>query len=583
MCGSVALMAKLAELELPLRQALSLLEARGPDGSGFAFCANGALGHCRLSLRDAAGGVQPRELSDGRLLAYVGELYNDAKLRSLLELEGWKSATHGDTEVMARAIERWGDRIWELLDGMFAVTIMSAQGDSLELVRDRFGIKPLYFARNTDIVAAASEPAALLNTYRTATASFPALVHFLQTSHVTWGNRTVWDGISLVPPGSKVQLTHESANVTRWSKHTTSGVMAADPALAANKLRYLLGEAVYRQRQADFPVGIFLSGGVDSSLLAALLALHDTAPVKSFAVALEGDADDLDQANLMAKHINADHRELVVSPDEFFAAMRELTAQRALPVSLPNEVLIFQLSKFAKQHVKAVLCGEGADELFGGYHRLQARLDAIGGDIVAQLHAYRNSTAWFTHEDLANTLVETDVLNEWKSEDRSYLQAVLPQGETRNFAQDLLLNEHYPHLLLRLDGATMAAGLEGRVPFADSDVVRFAESLPSEMLLPAFGMEKPLVRKAGQGLLPEAILRRPKRAFNASLNLLFSSPAGQAALERALHLPLIRKLFRQETLEQLLTSERETLSLHRTWLICSLGLWFDACRVSEIS
>lgn len=583
MCGSVALMAKLAELEQPLRQALALLEARGPDSSGFAFCANGALGHCRLSLRDAAGGVQPLELSDGRLLAYVGELYNDAKLRSLLELEGWKGATHGDTEVIARAIERWGDRIWELLDGMFAVTIMSAKGETLELVRDHFGIKPLYFARNTDWIAAASETVALLDTCSSASASLPALVHFLQTSHVTWGSRTVWDGISLVPPGSKVQLTHESANLTRWSTKSQSVSVVTDPMLAANKLRYLLSEAVYRQRQADFPVGIFLSGGVDSSLLTALLAQHDPDPVKSFAVALEGDTEDLDQANVMAKHVKAEHRELVVSTDEFFQAMRELTAQRALPVSLPNEVLIFQLSKFAKQTVKAVLCGEGADELFGGYHRLQSRLDAVGGDTNSLLQAYRNSTSWFSHNDLANALAEPDVLIDWSIEDRANLQIVVPQGESLNFAQDLLLNEHYPHLLLRLDGATMAAGLEGRVPFADSDLVRFAESLDAELLKPAFGLEKPLVRKAGQGLLPDAILRRPKRAFNASLNLLFSSQAGQSALERALHQPLIRKLFRQETLEQLLTSEHETLSMHRTWLICSLGMWFETCRVSEIN
>jgi len=582
MCGSAALISNSDELEVALRHALAQLEARGPDGTGLAKTGTGALGHCRLSLRDAAGGNQPRTLSDGRLLAYVGELYNDARLKALLELEGWKSTTSSDTEILARALEKWGESAWDKLDGMFAVTILSADGAEMDLVRDRFGIKPLYFSRAADAVSAASEPAALLGKSVERSASRKAVLHFLRTSHVALGMQTVWSGVRLVPPGGRAQLTAVSSNVTSWLRPNAFERLPIDPMLAANKLKYLLGEAVYRQKQADYPVGLFLSGGVDSSLLAALFAQQQREPVKTYAVALAGDVDDLKQADLMARHVRSAHTELVVSPDEFFEAMRTLTIQRALPVSLPNEVLIYLLAKRAKQDVKAVLCGEGADELFGGYHRLQARLSATTGDRRATLRAYRSSSAWFSTAELQETLQDSDVVQDVEQDDLDGLTMLAAQSDDDSLAQTLLLHDHYPHLLLRLDGATMAAGLEGRVPFADRDVVAFAESLPQDLLRPAFGMEKPLLRKAGQGLLPDEIARRPKRAFSASLSLLFSAPAGQQMLERALHEIRRHQLFNQEKLERLLTAERETPSLHRTWLICSLGLWLDACRVRQI-
>ncbi|MBK6766372.1 MAG: asparagine synthase (glutamine-hydrolyzing) [bacterium] len=582
MCGSVALIADSEQLEATLRHALSQIEARGPDGIGLARSGGGALGHCRLSLRDAAGGGQPRALADGRLLAYVGELYNDARLKAILELEGWKSATSSDTEILARALEKWGNDAWDKLDGMFAVTVLSSEGDALELVRDRFGIKPLYFRRGSGTIAAASEPAALLHREPSRTAARSAVIHFLRTSHIAHGMQTVWNDISLVPPGSRALLTQESSHIVLWTRHRELERQPIDAAHASSKLKYLLGEAVYRQKQADCPVGLFLSGGVDSSLLAAFLAQQQQEPVKTYAVALVGDTDDLKQADLMARHISADHAELVVSPDEFFEAMRTLTIQRALPVSLPNEVLIYLLAKRAKQDVKAVLCGEGADELFGGYHRLQARLHGVKGDWPSTLRAYRQASAWFSSSELQDTLLDGSIVSDVERADFDALSGLAKPEGAASLAQALLLHDHYPHLLLRLDGATMAAGLEGRVPFADRDVVSFAEALPQELLLPAFGLEKPILRKAGHGSLPDEIMRRPKRAFSASLSHLFSASSGQQALERALHEITRHELFDEGKLNQLLAAERETPSLHRTWLICSLGLWLDACRVRQI-
>ncbi|MBL0061226.1 MAG: asparagine synthase (glutamine-hydrolyzing) [bacterium] len=582
MCGSVALIKERTELEATVRSALRLLESRGPDGSGVSVTSVGALGHCRLSLRDFAGGSQPLALADGRTLAYVGELYNDVKLRQILQLSGWSPQNASDTEVLAKAIEQWGDEVWTKLEAMFAVMLLSADGTTLKLVRDRFGVKPIFYGRNEQSVVAASQPAALVELGYGAAASREAIVHFLTTSQVCFHGQTLFADMKIAPQGATTTLSLESANQTRWAKDFNFETPEASE-LNPPKLTYLLGEAVYRQSQADFPVGVFLSGGVDSSILAALLALSKKQPIRTFAVAFDGDTEDLEYARLVAAHVRSIHTEKVVSPSEFFSGMRELTLQRALPVSLPNEVLIYKLSQTAKSSVKAVLSGEGADELFGGYQKLHARLQSSNTPQTDMFKLYRASTSWFTHADLFESLVDCSAVSTAKELDQTELQKLVSGIPREHVVRSLLLKDHFAHLLLRLDGAAMAGSIEGRVPFTDSDVVQYALGLSNAQLAPTFGLEKPVLRKACMGLLPEEVLRRPKRAFHASFNIIFESEAGQQELFSALRQPLIAKLFNQEKLERILIDDRETQVFHRTWLICSLGMWSELCRVSEIS
>ncbi len=581
MCGSVALLNDTIELESAVRSALKLLEARGPDGNGISIVSGGALGHCRLSLRDADGGAQPMKLADGRTLAYVGELYNEHMLRNLLQLNGKLPRTASDTETLAHAIEQWGDQAWKMIEAMFAVMLLSPDGSVLQLIRDRHGVKPIFFARGASTVAAASQPSALREFGYGQVASLPALVHYLRTSQVCFHEQSVWSDIQLTPPGSIVTLGLESANHATWADELTfNGEEPTDPA-QHSRLTALLNEAVYRQSQADTPVGVFLSGGIDSSLLAALLANMLKNPVRTFAIGLQHDTEDLRYAQVVAKHIRSVHEQVVLTPDEFFRHMRELTAIRALPVSLPNEVLIYRLSLQAKNSVKAVLSGEGADELFGGYHRLQVRLRNRNREDT--LRAYRDNTAWFSANDLANALQDQTAVTECLHNDSMELQRLLKNVPAHAAVRSILLKDHFPHLLLRLDGASMAGSIEGRVPFTDSDIVRFAAQLHDKDLAPAFGMEKPILRKSALGLLPEEVLRRPKRAFSASLATLFESNAGQLELFNSLSQPVIAKLFDAEKLEKILSEDRESQVFHRTWLICSLGMWSDLCRVSQIN
>lgn len=581
MCGSVALIKERTELESTVRSALRLLESRGPDGSGVSVTSDGALGHCRLSLRDAEGGVQPLALSDGRSLAYVGELYNDTKLRNILKLSGWSPQNASDTEVLAKAIEQWGDEVWGKLEAMFAVMLLAPDGTQLKLVRDRYGVKPIFFARNELSVAAASQPAALLQLGYGSTASREAITHFLTTSQVCFHGQTLFADIKIAPQGTITTLSLESANQTRWADDSKFEPQA-NSELNPSKLTYLLSEAIHRQSQADFPVGVFLSGGIDSSIIAALMAYMKKEPVQTFAAALVGDTEDLEYARQVAEHVHSNHTERVISVSEFFEGMRELTSLRALPVSLPNEVLIYKLSATAKSSVKAILSGEGADELFGGYQKLQARLRSCNIEDADIIKLYRASTSWFSHSDLLKSFIDGAGISGVVQTDYAELQKLALGVPQDCIVRALLLKDHFTHLLLRLDGAAMAGSIEGRVPFTDSDVVQFALSLRNAQLAPAFGLEKPLLRKAAVGLLPEAILRRPKRAFHASFNILFDSSEGQQELFSALNQPLIAKLFNQEKLERILSEDLESHVFHRTWLICSLGMWSELCRVSEI-
>jgi len=579
MCGSAALLQTGINAEPAVRAALKLLDSRGPDGSGVLRNGQGAVGHCRLALRDFAGGAQPLTLPDGTTLAFVGELYNDHKLRQLLQLSGWSPQNSSDTEVLAEAITRWGDEAWQKLDGMFSIMLLSPDGKTLKIVRDAFGIKPAYYSIGDNLTAAASEPAAVLEMTGFRPAATRPVLHFLMTSQIAWCSETVWQGISSASPRHVTTLCQNEAASLHWSKRTKP---ADTQPVSPSKLTYLLGEAVYRQTQADFPIGVLLSGGLDSSILAAHYARQVSQPIRTYAVALEGEHTDLQSAREIATHLGTAHHEMSVSIESFFSGMRDLTIKRGLPVSLPNEVLIFRIAQRAHQDVKAVLSGEGADELFGGYRRLLARLNQNALLSANAIGDYRAASAWFTNTDLVHCLKDASALTETTQRDADFVMQSSALFSLPGDPRALLLSDHFPHLLARLDGATMAASIEGRVPFTDPDVVDFALALEPPDLLPQFGLEKTVLRKSALGLLPDSFLHRPKHAFSASLPLLFSNSMGQEKLKQALAQPLIAKLFDLEKLEQLLNDDFRNQVFHRTWLICSLGMWSLYCRVNEV-
>ncbi|MCC6477553.1 asparagine synthase (glutamine-hydrolyzing) [bacterium] len=585
MCGSAAWLPDTLSQENLDRfsTALQTLARRGPEATELTSTDRGLVGHCRLALRDAEGGRQPWKMSDGRWLAFVGEIYNCHSLRNLLLVHGAKLETASDTEIVAKSIELWGARAYEKYNGMFAITILDPKTESLELARDRHGLKPLYFTVEQQSAAASSESRALVDLSNGHVADQFALLHLLQTSQLALAGQTLWAGISLLPPGGMAKLTRsEKVENVYVSNEIEEERTLRNVGNASAKIRSLLEEAVHLQQQADYPVGVFLSGGLDSSIVAAILAQQSKSAIETFAVALEGEANDLDAARQVSRFIRSHHSELIVNTDEFFVAMRELIALRGVPVVLPNEVLIYLLSLQARKSVKAVLSGEGADELFGGYHKLAARLAGAERNATSFADDYRNATAWFSHDDLRSVLRNREALHIYEQRSRDFIRSQLTREASRaRMLRRTLKRDHLPHLLLRLDGASMASSLEARAPFTDNALVEFVETLDDSMIAPRFGLDKPLLRDAASGVLPENLLKRPKRAFHASLPNLLDSVSGKRELQNALSQPLIQKLFLIENLNKLLNDESRTPIRHKNWLICSLGMWAEIHRVTE--
>ncbi|MBI5058350.1 asparagine synthase (glutamine-hydrolyzing) [candidate division KSB1 bacterium] len=567
---------------------------RGPEQSGRWSDERAFLGHRRLVLVDECGGTQPMA-GERVVLAYNGEIYNHHELRSELTVRGHRFKGRSDTEVVLAAFQIFGDAAWSRLNGMYSAAVYDRADHSLRLTRDPFGIKPMYYAAAAGRVHFASEPGSLAAATDIDRAG---LLHFLRFAQPAYATRTIFDGVKAVQPGELIklrpgQMSAEEVNPVRFpapaaplSENTTKAT-----------LRHLLRQAVERQVVADAPVGLFLSGGVDSAVLACLLKQVQQAAPRTFTVALADDESELPPARLMADSIGCDHTELRVTVPEYFAAWRELTRLRGLPVCYPNEVLIFALAREASKSVKLALTGEGADELFGGYSHIVASLTAFlagteaanlhrplllkslaaefrGADLTSPSRFFASITAWWPLHHLLPLLRPAYRDTVLRAEDEDPYAAAFAQARALPpdaAARYVLMHVHLPNLLGRLDGATMAASLEGRVPYTDRDLVDFVSALPP--LRNGRVNNKEILRSTFADLIPDSIRRRPKRPFDASLHTLFASTEGQQALQHLSQSESLAEIFEMDQLRVWLDRNPANVNLQQIWLLVSLNQW----------
>ncbi|MBU0509635.1 asparagine synthase (glutamine-hydrolyzing) [bacterium] len=580
------------------------LRHRGPDACGSWNDDRLEMHHVRLKLLDPEHGLQPMQSGRGTVLSYNGEIYNNTELRAELTAYGCQFRTRSDTEVLLAAYDTWGEQAWERLNGMFAFALYDPARTKLYLVRDRLGIKPLFYRVTSRGLEFGSEPGAWDFSGAAHTALDPAgVIHFLRFAQPAFGGRSVYRDLRILDPGRQLTAADDGITVKRWHRPEESCASreTAGEAELRGYLRHLLHLAVGRQMIADAPVGVFLSGGMDSAILVGLLAQMRPEPPTTFTIALEGDEEDLLAARTVAKRWHCRHHELVITADEFFAGMAELIAIRQVPLSFPNEVLIYLLAKKAASQVKAVLTGEGADELFGGYTRIiglletyaRAKEAADSGnpllfrslkaqwpllDLSSDARFFISAYSWFKSEDIQGLLTD------------SYRHQWQPEKEERIFTEMLdsfsghpLLHRyfmlleylHLPNLLSRLDGATMAASLEGRVPYTDTDLVRYVTCLPTHLKYIAGREDKPLLRRVFADIVPPTVLERPKRAFNASLEHLFASRPGQKHLAELRGNRQLLELVNCESLDTWTNGNGSVRCPLRSWLLLSLGMWLN--------
>jgi len=501
-----------------LSRMLAQLERRGPDHEGQYFDGMVAFGHRRLSVIDlSVASNQPWvDRERGLALVFNGAIYNYKELRAELISKGFSFSSEGDTEVVLKAYVAWGESFVTRLHGMFALAIWDRQQQQLVLARDRFGIKPLYYSRDHRGFRFASNSQALLAAGNVDTGFDPVALHHHFSLHaVVPAPRTVLKGVRKLPPAHMMVLAADgSGRETCYWKLDASSVQplpTEDEWLEATRVALL--KAVRRRRViADVPVGVLLSGGLDSSLLVALLAEHGGNDLLTFSVGFEDhpheQGDEFEFSDQVVERYATRHHKIHIPNHEVLERLPEAIDHMAEPMAGQDAIAFFLLSERVSQHVKVVQSGQGADEVFAGYFWYPQMQQASGSDLERFRGFYfdrdhdeylRMITSGFAGQDYTSALVEAR-LQAANSDD--YLNRVLHFDVTTLIVDDPVK---------RVDNMTMAWGLEARVPFLDHELVELAIRMPSELKLREHG--KYPLKQLARGLVPDAVIDRPKAYF----------------------------------------------------------------------
>ncbi len=513
---------------------------RGPDDAGYFLADGAALGMRRLSIVDIEGGRQPMTSADGRFtLVMNGEVYNHDALRAALHREGRAFRTRSDTEVLLALFAREGVSGIHACNGMFAAAVWDAADRRLTLVRDRMGVKPLYYYHDGQRLLFASEIKALLAARAFTPELDPVAVwHYLTFRYVP-GPDCIWKHIHKLPPGHRLEYDGRTPpSVTRWwdipyPEHPRQ----APEAQMDREFATLLDDAVRTRMQADVPVGILLSGGLDSSVVAALAQRHAARPVKTYSVAFEG-VDDLDErphARMVAAHLGTDHHEIVIGQREFQDFLPQFTYLTDEPLADLASIPLYHVCRRAARDVKVVLSGEGSDEILAGYsfevwaERWSRRPRRSGWRRL--LDAFfplplEDMRDWPQPLNMTNALGSSEKRamfpgSELFPDSFDGLRAHLRRLGRRHplhqalylYCQDWLVED----LLMKADRMSMAVSLELRTPFLDWRLVAWAAGIPPQEKAgrSAAGRweNKRILRRLAATLLPEAIVTRPKMGF----------------------------------------------------------------------
>lgn len=563
MCGIFGWMveARRAPDEAALQALTDTLAHRGPDGGGVWRTRTDdghevSFGHRRLSIIDLGGGHQPMVSADGRLtVTFNGEIYNYVELREELRKRGHAFHTDSDTEVLIEAYRAWGEGCLNRLRGMFAFALFDAERQRVLVARDAFGKKPLYLAESPGRIAFASEVAALLDLPGTdRDLDWASLDAFLVDRYVP-GPATLFRGLRKLPPGS-FGLWHGGAlAVHRYftPPFATTRPDVTDFREAVQLFLATFDDSVRLRMRSDAPFGAFLSGGVDSSAVVAAMSRHGRAPVRTFAVGFaEAAYSELDHARAIADHFRTDHAERVITSRDFLDAWPDALRALGAPLTNTSDVPILLLSRLARESVKMVLTGEGADELLAGYpkHRAERWTGLYNGLVPAAVHDRLVGPAVGALpyglrriKVLAGALGERDPrarMRRWFGgldvrgraalTGRPGIEAIDPfpfsMQTGSNMRRTLFFDQTSwlpDNLLERGDRMMMAASVEGRMPFMDVELARLVARFPDRFLT-GHPKGKAVLRAAMAEVLPPAILNRKKMGFRVPMDAWLRGP-----------------------------------------------------------
>ena len=550
MCG---ICGYVSEKKINIEKMNRVIAHRGPDNQAFFQNNNFGLGHTRLSILDLSDeSNQPMTSRSGRyILVYNGEIYNFMELKKELQALNVTFEKESDTEVVLEGFEFWGVELFEKLNGMFAFSIYDKKSNKMYIVRDRFGVKPLYYySANNDFIFASEIKSLLASNRIEKKIDYQGLYEYLHFA-TTLGKTTFYKNIKKLEPGYYVEydLNRKSFKIEPYRLNYE--VIRSKDSLkdAIEKTRELFETSVKRQLVSDVPIGIFLSGGIDSTAITAYATKHYKGKVKTFSAGFDFDNGDneLENAKFIAEHFGTEHHELHIKGDNIIDILEDVNYHFDQPFGDAANIPLYLMSKALKGKEKVVLQGDGGDELFAGYHRYQrlhnyktykfiSKFFYLFKNIIPKDSSkYKGLRFLFALNQndpskelayiLSQEMFDEDPADYFSKEVKRELQVVNPFLRYQYFYNKFKKHDHVNRALYtdmniilpdlyfeKVDRATMANSLEVRVPFLDNELVNYAMSLPSKYKVR--GKEKKyLLKKAFKGVVPDKILFGPKKGF----------------------------------------------------------------------
>jgi len=558
--------------------------SRGPDAGGAFSQDRVAFGHRRLSIIDlAAASAQPMiDPELGLAVVFNGCIYNFRELRSELAGKGYRFFSQGDTEVILKAYKEWGLRCVERFYGMFAFAIWERDSGRVVLARDRLGVKPLYYAERPGRFRFASTLPALLAAGDVDTAIDPAaLHHYLSWHAVVPAPMTILKGVRKLAPATicTIEPDGRRREETYWQLEV--GPRAVDRALSEAEwreaVRDAMRKAVDRRRVADVPVGVLLSGGLDSSLLVAILAGLGQNDLKTFSVGFEtiGDVegDEFHYSDLIASRFATDHHRIRVDGSRAIESLPGMVAAMSEPMMSHDAIGFYLLSQEVSKYVKVAQSGQGADEIFGGYHWYPVLMRSNNAtEDYARVYFDRDHAEMA--ELVAPALMNGDYSRDFVDAYFRNCRGTSPIDQTLQLDAEIMMVDDP---VKRVDNMAMAWGLETRVPFLDHEVVELAARIPAELKVRGGG--KHILKEASRGLVPDEVIDRPKGYFPVPA-LKYIRGAFLDFVRDVLDAPQARQrgLFNRPYIERLLADPEGELTPKghsKLWQVALLECWLQ--------
>lgn len=590
-----------------LKRMTDAIAHRGPNDEGFHIDRHIGLGHRRLSIIDIGGGHQPMCNEDKTLwTVFNGEIYNYRELTADLVSRGHRFSSKSDTEVIVHLYEEKHEEFPMNCNGMFAIALWDSRARRLILARDHLGIKPLYWCETPKGIVFASEIKAILEHPDVKVQVNEEVLPEYFTFRYVSGTNTMFRGIRRLAPGTRMIVDSNGIRIQEfWKVPTVGSPEPVNEATALENVERLLLESVQMQLVSDVPLGAYCSGGIDSSLMTAMSAPKSSRHFNTFCVGFENpDWDERPYARLTADRYHTVQREVLVREQHFTESFDKLAWNFDEPLSHPNSIPIFHLSKFAREHVVVTLTGEGADEIFLGYPRhnivkigswfdrfprfiRSSAVRALGGGsshraakLATGLGLEPNDAILFNSEfnrpEVVQQLLGRELGTEWLEYRRKCLSDASTASGSLGRLQHLELRTYLVSALDRLDRMSMAVSMESRVPFLDYRLVEYVAGLPMNLKLRRF-QNKYLLKRLAERYIPREIVHRRKSGFGVPMGDWFRRDQGLGLMLRhaVYESDASREYFDRDFLHRMFEAHRQGTTDHSEllWLVLSFCAW----------